>query len=124
MERYYVRGVRGAISVDENKAEAIYEATMELLEAIVNENQIKTEDIASIFFTVTTDLNADFPAHAARGLGWQFVPLICATEILVPGSMEKAIRVLMHVNTTKNQKEIKHIYLREAVKLRKDLLPQ
>ena len=124
MDRTCVRGVRGAINVLENEAEEIYRATMELLEAMVAENGIDTEDIASILFTVTTDLNADFPAHAARDLGWQYVPLICATEISVPGSMPRVIRVLMHVNTCKSQKEIKHVYLRDAARLRKDLLPQ
>lgn len=124
MAQLYVRGIRGAINVPENQATAIYSATMELLEEIVKANGIDTEDIASVLFTVTNDLNADFPAHAARGMGWQFVPLTCATEISVPGSMEKVIRVLMHINTPKLQKEIRHIYLRDAAKLRKDLLPQ
>lgn len=119
-----VRGIRGAISVTENKAEDIYEATRVLLENIIRQNDLKAEDIASAFFTVTNDLNADFPAHAARGMGWQYVPLICATEIPVPGSKPMIIRVLIHVNTIKNQREIKHIYLRDAVGLRQDLLPQ
>lgn len=124
MDRIYMRGIRGAISVQANKADEIYTATMELLETIVKENALNTEDIASVLFTVTNDLDADFPAHAARDLGWQYVPLLCATEISVPGSMPKVIRVLMHVNTTRGQQEIKHVYLRDAGKLRKDLLPQ
>jgi len=119
-----VRGIRGAITALENTKESIMEATRELLLAIVRENELNTEDIASIFFTVTADLNADFPASAARDLGWVYVPLLCATEIDVPGSMTRVIRVLVHVNTTKKQDEIKHIYLRNAVGLRKDLSAQ
>jgi chorismate mutase len=119
-----VRGIRGAISVEENSSEAIKGATRELLRAIITENQLESEFIASAIFTVTKDINADFPASAARELGWNMVPLICATEIDVPGSMERCIRVLIHVNTDKGQNDIKHIYLKEAVKLRRDLAAQ
>ncbi len=116
-----VRGIRGAIKAQGNTAEDICRATAELLKAIVEVNEIRTEDIASIFFTTTPDLNADFPATAARELGWNLVPLLCAREIDVPGSMPKLIRVLMHVNTTKTQDQIKHQYLGEAAVLRPDL---
>ncbi|MHB8171327.1 MAG: chorismate mutase [Thermincolia bacterium] len=121
MSSMRVRGIRGAITAHENTKESIMEATRELLLAVVRENEVDTEDIASIVFTVTADLKADFPASAARELGWTYVPLLCATEIDVPGSIGKAIRVLVHVNTTKKQDEIKHVYLGDAVSLRKDL---
>ncbi|HWJ03914.1 MAG TPA: chorismate mutase, partial [Verrucomicrobiae bacterium] len=119
-----VRGIRGAITVAENTSNAIREATKELLEAMVKENGLDPELIASAIFTVTKDINGDFPASAARDMGWNMVPLICATEIDVPGGMARVIRVLLHVNTIKPQGEIKHIYLRGAVGLRKDLAAQ
>lgn len=122
MERVMVRGIRGATSVEENTPEAIRSATIELLEKIVEVNDLDIEDIASAFFTVTNDVNADFPAFAARELGWTYVPLLCATEIEVAGSLPGIIRVLLHTNTIKSQKEIKHVYLNDAVKLRKDLV--
>lgn len=120
-QQYWVRGIRGAISVDENTSENIRSATKELLEAVLQENDLILEDVASIFFTVTNDLNADFPAYAARELGWSHIPLLCANEIDVPSSMGKIIRILVHVNTTRGQKEIVHCYLKEAAKLRPDL---
>ena len=119
-----MRGIRGAITVQENTSEAIKEATKELLQKIVEENLLVLEDIVSAIFTVTPDLNADFPASSAREIGWDRVPLLCATEIPVPGAMERCIRVLIHVNTALGQEEIKHIYLREAVRLRRDLAAQ
>lgn len=124
MKRYYVRGIRGAITVGKNDAEEIIAATRELLEAIIKENELDPEDIASAFFTVTKDLNAEFPASAAREMGWKYVPLLCATEIDVPGRLGKCIRVMVHVNTEKSQRELKHVYLKEATQLRVDLLPQ
>ncbi|RPF49923.1 chorismate mutase [Thermodesulfitimonas autotrophica] len=116
-----VRGIRGAITVERNTREEIIAATKELLLALVRENGIEIEDIASIFFTLTPDLNAEFPALAARELGWQYVPLLCAQEIDVPGAMGKVLRVLMHVNTEKSQRELKHLYLKGAATLRLDL---
>lgn len=116
-----VRGVRGAVQAEANTARAILDATKKLLQAMVRENDIKTEDIVSIIFTVTSDLNADFPAHGARELGWLDVPLLCATEIPVPGSLDRVIRVLMLVNTSKTQQEIKHVYLGETARMREDL---
>jgi len=113
-----LRGIRGATTVEINAGEEILSATRELLEAIKKENNLNPEDIASAFFTVTPDLDAAFPASAARELGWKYVPLLCATEINVPGSQGNCIRVLLHVNTEKTQEELKHIYLREAVCLR------
>lgn len=92
-----------------------------MLLAIVKENDVAVEDIASIFLTLTPDLNAEFPARAARELGWQYVPLLCAREIDVPGAMGKVIRVLVLVNTEKSQRELKHLYLKGAASLRLDL---
>lgn len=120
----YVRGIRGAITVEENSAELIKAATKEMLQIIVKENSLLLEDIVSAVFTVTPDLNADFPASSAREIGWERVPLLCATEIPVPGALALCIRVLLHVNTTLSQSEIKHIYLKKAVALRKDLAAQ
>jgi chorismate mutase len=121
----YVRGIRGAITVELNSSEEILSATRELLTDIMNENQLAPEDIASVIFTVTADLNAEFPATAARELmNWTYVPMLCSTEIDVPGRLGKCIRIMVHVNTNKTQRELKHIYLRGATVLRKDLLPQ
>jgi len=116
-----VRGIRGAITVERNTREEIIAATKELLLSLIRENEIEIEDIASIFFTLTPDLDAEFPALAARELGWQYVPLLCAQEIDVPGAMGKVLRVLMHVNTEKSQEELKHLYLKGAATLRLDL---
>ena len=119
-----VRGIRGATTVEANHSAQIREATQELLQALVKENKLLLEDLVSAIFTVTPDLNAEFPASFAREIGWDRVPLLCATEIPVPGSMPLCIRVLLHVNTSLNQTEINHIYLRNAVSLRKDLAAQ
>lgn len=119
-----LRGIRGATRVKENSKESIFTASKELLLAIVRANDVETEDIASIFLTTSPDLNAEFPAYAARDLGWIAVPLLCAQEIGVPGSMTRLIRILLHVNTTKSQSEIKHQYLGETKKLRPDLFEE
>ena len=125
MGKWSARGIRGAITVERNQSEDILEATRELLSRIVSENSIDTEDIASAFFTVTHDLNAEFPATAAREfLGWNHVPMLCGNEIDVPGRLGKCIRVMVLINTEKSQKELHHIYLKGATVLRKDLLPQ
>jgi len=117
-----VRGIRGATTVDENTPRAVLQATRELLDSIKTANPtLQSEDIASIFFTLTADLNAVYPAQAAREMGWDGVPLMDALEIPVPGSLQKCIRVLIHWNTTKPQNQVNHVYLRNAVKLRPDL---
>ena len=113
-----VRGIRGATTVQENSAEQILEATRQLLEEMVNTNQIRLSDIAAVHFSLTPDLNSAFPALAARKMGWHKVPLFCHAEIAVPGALPRCIRVLMLVNTTKTQDEIKHIYLKESYRLR------
>ena len=118
-----VRGIRGATTVAENETEIILQATRELLEAIVKENaDMKPEDVGSAIFTVTEDLTATFPAQAARQMGWSMVPMMCSREIPVPNSLPRAIRVLVHWNTETPQSQIKHVYLRDAVKLRPDLV--
>ncbi|MBU0630915.1 MAG: chorismate mutase [Candidatus Margulisbacteria bacterium] len=114
-----VRGIRGATTVENNSREEILTATKELLRELVAANSLKIEEIASILFTLTSDLNAEFPAVAAREIGWQDTPLICAKEIEVPGSLPKCVRVLMQVNSSKEQKEIKHVYLKKAGNLRR-----
>lgn len=116
-----VRGVRGATTVEEDRPQAIIEATKELLTELITANDIQVEDICSAVFTVTGDLTSEFPPKAARQMGWQHVPLMCAQEIPVAGSLPRCIRVLLHINTFKGQKEIKHIYLRGATGLRPDL---
>jgi len=117
-----VRGIRGATTVTEDTASAILEATGDLVREIVAENDLRAEDVASALFTVTPDLHAEFPAAAARRMGWTLVPLLNFTEIGVPGRLERCIRVLVHVNTERSQHEMVHVYLREAVALRPDLV--
>ncbi len=119
-----VRGIRGATTVERDDAETILGATEELVREIVAANDLDATDVASALFTVTPDLRAEFPAAAARRMGWTMVPLLNFTEIGVPGRLEKCIRVLVHVNTEKSQVEMVHVYLREAVSLRPDLASQ
>lgn len=116
-----VRGVRGAITVEANTAEAIREATRTLLTEMTSANQICTEEIAAVIFTLTPDLDAAFPAEGARQMGWNAVPLLSSTEIAPPGALGRCLRVLMLVNTPKPQGEIAHVYLRGAEVLRPDL---
>ena len=116
------RGIRGATTVDSNSREAILEATRELLDEMVRLNDVRAEDVASAYFTTTPDLNAEFPAVAARsGLGWTNVALMCGHEMGVPGSLEMCLRILLHVNTERQQNEINHVYARGAAVLRPDL---
>ncbi|MBC8871521.1 MAG: chorismate mutase [Planctomycetes bacterium] len=112
------RGVRGATTTDANTRDEILAATQQLLALMIRVNGIDSEDIASAFFTVTQDLNAEFPASAARQLGWTDVPLLCSYEIDVPGSLERCIRILANWNTSKGQSEIVHVYIKGAEKLR------
>jgi len=115
-----LRGVRGAVTARKNTAEEILERTQEMLEVLVKENQISVEDVASAIFSVTDDLNAEFPAVAARKLGWMQTPLFCTREIPVTGSLQSCIRVLLHVNSEKDQADMHHVYLYEAKRLRPD----
>jgi chorismate mutase len=117
-----VRGIRGAITVEANVETPILEATIDLLQEIVEVNHIIPEDIASVFVTVTQDLDDTFPARAIRQMaGWELVPLMCSIEIPVKGSMEKCIRLMVLVNTDASQAEINHVYMGRAKALRPDL---
>ena len=118
----FCRGVRGAITVDKNDENAILAATEELLQAIVAANEMRERDVASVFFTVTPDLNAVCPAVAARRMGWTRTALLCLQEMAVPGSLPRCIRVLIHWNTERAIDEVHHVYLREARRLRPDLV--
>ena len=115
------RGVRGATTVEQNEREEILTATRQLLALLIRCNKIEAADIASAIFTTTPDIDAEFPALAARQLGWLDVPLLCSHEMTVPGSLPLCIRVLIHWNTTKPQAEVEHVYVRGAKRLRPDL---
>ena len=115
------RGIRGAITVEDNDREEMLSATTELLQKLVEANQIKAEDIAYIYFTTTPDLNAEFPAVAARRMGMDHVPLLCGHEMAVPHGLPRCLRILMLVNTERKASEIVHVYLREATSLRADI---
>lgn len=114
----YCRGIRGATTVEENTREAILEGTHELLLQIIEANNLRMEDVGSAIFSTTPDLNAEFPALAARQLGWHDVALICGHEMAVPGALGRCIRILIHWNTPKVQAEIVHVYIKGAVNLR------
>src|ERR1700760_3928113 len=116
-----VRAVRGAIQVDEDSREAILEGTTALVSEVMERNLLSNDDLISIWFTATPDLTADFPAYAARMLGLTDVPLLCASEIAVPGAMPRVLRLLAHVETERSRAELKHVYLRGAANLRTDL---
>ena len=115
------RGVRGATTAEANTRDAILTATRQLLALMIRLNGIEPEDVASAIFSSTRDLNAEFPALAARQLGWLDVPLLCTHEIDVPGSLGKCVRVLVNWNTEKAQSDIRHVYIKDAVRLRPDL---
>jgi chorismate mutase len=116
-----VRGIRGAITATSNASAAIVSASERLLVAMIDANAVQPVDIAAVFFTTTTDLDAEFPAAAARALGWNKVPLLCGHEMSVPNRLERCIRVLMLVNSDATQAAVKHIYLEGATTLRPDL---
>ncbi|MEQ8175312.1 MAG: chorismate mutase [Syntrophomonadaceae bacterium] len=116
-----LRGIRGAITISEDREDEIWSSTRELLQAIQEQNGFAVEDIASVFFSVTPDINSAFPAVAARAMGWDRVPLMCFQEIDVSGAVGLCIRILIHINTSQEQDEIKHVYLRDARNLRNDL---
>lgn len=115
------RGVRGATTVPENTREEILKATRQLVALMVRRNGIEPKDVASAIFTTTADIDAEFPALAARQLGWLEVPLLCGHEMSIPGSLPRCIRVLVHWNTEKAQHDIQHVYVRDAERLRPDL---
>lgn len=119
-ESYRLQGIRGAITVEANDAAQILAATDELLRELIESNGLEPDDIVSGIFTVTNDLNAAFPARAAEDYGWNIVALLHSSEIPVPGSLPRCIRLLVHAYTTRPRDQIRHVYLREAVKLRPD----
>lgn len=116
-----VRAIRGAIQVDGNERDAILNGTAELVGAVLDRNGVDAADLISIVFTATADLTAEFPAYAARLMGLTDVPLLCTTEIAVPGSMPRVLRLLAHVHTDRERSEIRHVYLAGAAALRTDL---
>ncbi|NMB34005.1 MAG: chorismate mutase [Clostridium sp.] len=116
-----VRAIRGATTVLSNDITEIISATETLLNEIAKNNGLLEDDIISIIFTVTQDLNAAFPAVAARNIGWTSTALMCMNEINVPGGLEKCIRVLLHINSKKSKRDMKHIYLNDAKNLRPDI---
>jgi chorismate mutase len=116
-----VRAIRGAVQIDADEREAILEGTTELVSEVMSRNNLTTDEVISVLFTVTPDLTAEFPALAARKLGFHDVPLICATEIPVPGAMPRVVRLMAHVETDLSRSAIQHVYLRGAAALRLDI---
>lgn len=116
-----VRAIRGAVQVDANERAAVLEGTSELVTEVMSRNQLTPADVISVVFTATQDLTAEFPALAARKLGFQDVPLLCTTEMDVPGSMPLVVRLLMHIETGQPRSAVQHVYLRGAMALRLDI---
>jgi chorismate mutase len=116
-----VRAIRGAVQVAANEREAILDGTTELVTEVITRNDLRTDDVISVIFTATPDLTAEFPALAARKIGFHDVPLLCTTEIDVPGALPRVVRLLMHVDTDRSRPEIHHVYLRGATALRLDI---
>ena len=121
MTNSLVRALRGATTVEHDDAEEIATATRELLTSMVEANEIDVDDIISVLFTTSPDLTAAFPAAAARGIGFHTVPLMCASEIDVPGAKKLCIRIMLHTYSTRTRDEIRHVYLHDAQNLRDDL---
>jgi chorismate mutase len=117
-----IRAVRGATTVGADSPPDIREAVTELLETVLNDNDLAPTDIVSVIFTATSDLVSEFPAYAARLFGWTDIPLICAQELPVQGALPRCIRVMVHAETRRARHEMRHVYLRDAVLLRSDLL--
>jgi len=120
-ERIVCRGVRGATTADSNSRDDILKATRQLLALMVRQNGIEQDDVGSALFSTTVDLNAEFPALAARQLGWIDIALMCTHELDVPGSLERCIRILLHWNTSKPASELVHVYIKGAARLRPDI---
>jgi chorismate mutase len=116
-----VRAVRGAIQVEANDRLAILDGTSELVTEVMGRNQLTPDDVISVIFTATPDLTAEFPALAARGLGFQEVPLLCCAEIDMPTALPRVVRLLMHVDTQMTRSAVQHVYLRGATALRVDI---
>ncbi len=116
-----VRAVRGAVQISSNDRDAVLAGTTELVTEVMSRNGLSTDDVISVLFTATPDLTAEFPALAARKLGFQEVPLLCASEIDVPGAMPRIVRLMMHIETSKPRSALQHVYLRGAAALRLDI---
>lgn len=116
-----VRAVRGATQIGADDRDQILEATTELVSEVMARNELSTDDVISVIFTVTPDLTAEFPALAARKLGFHEVPLLCATEIGVPGALPRVIRLMAHIETARPRSAVQHVYLRGATALRLDI---
>ncbi|WP_150253738.1 chorismate mutase [Nocardiopsis deserti] len=116
-----VRAIRGAVQVDADEREQVLEATAELVSEVMRRNALETDDVISVLFTATPDLNSEFPALAARKLGFSDVPLMCATEIAVPHALPRVVRLMAHVETDRSRSELQHVYLRGAQALRLDI---
>jgi chorismate mutase len=116
-----VRAIRGAIQVDADDRAAILDGTAELVTQTMARNKLSTDDVISVIFSATPDLTAEFPALAARSLGFEDVPLLCCAEIGVPGAMPRVVRLMMHVETPMARSAVQHVYLRGAVALRLDI---
>jgi chorismate mutase len=116
-----VRAIRGAVQVDADDRDAILEATAELVTAVLSRNDLTPDDVISVLFTVTPDLTAEFPALAARKIGFHAVPLMCSTEIPVKGAMSRVVRLMAHVETDLARERVQHVYLRGAAALRQDI---
>jgi chorismate mutase len=119
-----IRALRGATTAEADEANAIVAATAELLREILGRNGVSPADVVSVLFTATEDLSAAFPAVGARSVGLEEVPLMCAREMAVPGSVGRCIRVMMHLYTKRPAGELEHVYLRGASRLRSDLVPE
>jgi chorismate mutase len=116
-----VRAVRGAVQVDADDRDEILSGTAELVKEVMARNELSTDDVISVVSTATADLTAEFPALAARRLGFQEVPLLCAAEIDVPAAMPRVVRLMMHIETDKPRSQVQHVYLRGAAALRLDI---
>jgi len=116
-----VRAIRGATTLELDDRDHLHERTQELLAALLSGNGLTTDDVISVFFTCTPDITSDFPAAAARGLGFGAVPLMCAQEMNVPGALARVVRVMMHIETQLSRTDVNHVYLHDAVALRRDL---
>ena len=116
-----VRAVRGATQVDRDDRDEVLDATTELLQAVLAKNDLQADDLISVIFTATPDICSEFPAYAARQMGITDVPLLCASEIDVPGAMPRVLRLLAHVETERSRSDVRHVYLRGAAALRTDL---
>ncbi|MEU3017038.1 MULTISPECIES: chorismate mutase [unclassified Nocardiopsis] len=116
-----VRAIRGAVQVDADEREQVLEATTELVSEVMRRNGLTTDDVISVLFTATPDLTSEFPALAARGVGFADVPLMCASEIAVPGALPRVVRLMAHVETPLARTEVQHVYLRGAQALRLDI---